>query len=257
MVRTLGAQAVAIWPQELPLLKRYALPASPAVLDAGCGTGEASLRIAEALPTASVLGVDIVDAHLDLARARTAHLGGRARFEHRSVYDLGLALASFDLVVCRHVLHAIPHPDRVIAELVRVTRPGGTVHLIAEDYGMIHFPKRRFDPRRFWPDLPLRYGEKTETDLLVGRHAPAILRALGLEDITADYVVVDTLRVDREVFASIWQAWLDGYSGVLSELLGVSLERAREEWDDQIATIRDPASYAAWIVPVIAGRVPR
>src|SRR5678815_5917732 len=40
MVRTLAAQAQAIWPQEAPLLLRYRLPQEPAVLDAGCGTGE-------------------------------------------------------------------------------------------------------------------------------------------------------------------------------------------------------------------------
>jgi ubiquinone/menaquinone biosynthesis C-methylase UbiE len=86
------------------------------------------------------LGVDIVDAHLDLARARATRLGDRVRFEHRSVFGLELPDASFDLTVCRHVLHSIPHPDEIIAELVRVTRRGGVVHLIAEDYGMIHFP---------------------------------------------------------------------------------------------------------------------
>ena len=50
MVRTLAAQAEAIWP--LTLLQGYALPEAPRVLDAGCGTGEASWCIAEALPSA-------------------------------------------------------------------------------------------------------------------------------------------------------------------------------------------------------------
>ncbi|HQR30993.1 MAG TPA: SAM-dependent methyltransferase, partial [Anaeromyxobacteraceae bacterium] len=48
MVRTLAAQVEAVWPQELPLLRRYPLPAAPRILDAGCGTGEASRRLAEA-----------------------------------------------------------------------------------------------------------------------------------------------------------------------------------------------------------------
>ena len=72
MVRNLSAQAQAIWPQEVPLLRRYALPSEPRILDAGCGTGEASSRLAELFPRASVLGVDIVDSHLELARTRFA-----------------------------------------------------------------------------------------------------------------------------------------------------------------------------------------
>ena len=125
MVRNLAAQAEAIWPQERPLLDRYRLPADANVLDAGCGTGEMSLRLGEAMPRATVLGVDIIENHLELARRRTSHLGGRTRFENRSIFELGLPDASFDLVVCRHVLQAIPDADRALAELVRVARPGG------------------------------------------------------------------------------------------------------------------------------------
>jgi ubiquinone/menaquinone biosynthesis C-methylase UbiE len=39
MVRTLSAQAEAIWPQESALLRKYRLPPSARILDAGCGTG--------------------------------------------------------------------------------------------------------------------------------------------------------------------------------------------------------------------------
>ena len=86
MVRNLAAQAQAIWPQESKLLRRYALPPDARILDAGCGTGEGSSRLAELFPGASVLGVDIIDAHLDLARARYAQLAPRLQFEHQSIY---------------------------------------------------------------------------------------------------------------------------------------------------------------------------
>src|SRR5580704_18259068 len=70
MVRNLDAQARAIWPQEVPLIRRYALPPEPRILDAGCGTGEGASRLALLFPRADVLGVDIVDRHLELARSR-------------------------------------------------------------------------------------------------------------------------------------------------------------------------------------------
>src|SRR5215470_1087114 len=106
MVRNLAAQADAIWPQERPLFDRYALAADARVLDAGCGTGEITLRLAEIFSRWSFLGVDLIDEHLDLARSRCARFGDRARFENRSIFELGLPDASFDLVVCRHVIQA-------------------------------------------------------------------------------------------------------------------------------------------------------
>ena len=57
MVRNLAAQALAIWPQEEPLFRRYALADDAKILDAGCGTGEIASRLARLFPRASVLGV--------------------------------------------------------------------------------------------------------------------------------------------------------------------------------------------------------
>jgi SAM-dependent methyltransferase len=256
MVRNLAAQAEAMWPQESALLARYRLPERPRILDAGCGTGEATRRLGELFPGATLLGVDVLDAHLERARARAAALGPRVRFEHRTIFGLELPAGSFDLVVCRHVLQSIPHPDRAIAELARVTAPGGRLHLVAEDYGMLFFPRRRLDPLEFWPAMPARFGAALGTDMFVGRRAPAILAALGLRDVSMDYVVVDTLRVPRPTLAAIWEAWRDGYTDAIARHGQVSPDEVRAHFEDQLATLRDPASYAAWLVPVVSGVVP-
>jgi len=210
MVRTLDAQARAIWPQEAPLFARYALPADPRILDAGCGTGEGAVRLAELYPQGRVLAVDILDHHLELARRRHARLASRLVFEHQSIYELTAADATFDLTVCRHVIHSIPDAARVLRELARVTKPGGWLHLIPEDYGMLHFPVHGLDVRGFWHETPERFAAATGTDLFVGRHTIGHLRALGFTDLTMDYVVVDTERVPRETFAEIITAWRDG-----------------------------------------------
>jgi SAM-dependent methyltransferase len=168
-----------------------------------------------------VLGVDILDDHLALARERYAGLGPRLTFEHQSIFELPAPDGTYDFTVCRHVIHSIPHPDRVIAELVRVTRPGGRLHLIPEDYDMLHFQRGALDPRGFWHETPARFGEATATDLFIGRNTYGILAALGLTEITVDYVIVDTLRVPRETFAAI--IW---------------------------------SKYAVWMVPVVAAKVP-
>ncbi len=256
MVRTLDAQARAIWPQEKLLLPRYELPAKPRILDAGCGTGEGASRFAEHFPQAEVLGVDIIDEHLARARSRFGHLAPRLSFEHRSVFGLELPDRSFDLTVCRHVIHSIPHPQRVLAELARVTRPGGYLHFIAEDYGMLHFERAAVDPRDFWHVAPAAFGAATGTDLFIGRHIFGMLAAMRLQNITVDYVVVDTVRVPRETFAAILEAWRDGYVEPIGKLTPISHSAALAYFEQMIAHVRDPRRYAVWMVPVVSARIP-
>ncbi|MEA3177529.1 MAG: hypothetical protein QOI59_1052 [Gammaproteobacteria bacterium] len=254
MVRTLAAQASAIWPQERTLIGRYVLPAAPRILDAGCGTGEAASRLADIFPRARVLGVDIVDTSLDLARRRYANLAPRLSFEHRSVFGLELPAQSFDLTVCRHVLQAIPYPDRVLAELVRVTRPGGYVHLIAEDYGMIHFEASEPDPKAFWDVVTESFATATGTDLQIGRHVFGILARLPVSDIRIDYLVVDTLRVPRHTLAAMFESWRDGYAEAVGLMTRLSQESALSYFNHMIEQLRDPTRYAVWLVPVVSAR---
>lgn len=256
MVRNLEAQARAIWPQEVALLQRYELPRNASILDAGCGTGEGASRIARLFPEARVLAVDILDDHLARARSRYADLAARLTFEHQSIFALQEPTGSFDLTVCRHVLHSIPQADAVVAELARVTRPGGYLHLIVEDYGMLHFQRGLLDPRDFWHEGPRAMERATNTDLSIGRNTFGILSALGLEQIAIDYIVVDTLRVPRETFATIITAWRDGYAGAIGELTPISQESAVDYFNAMIANIADPMGYAAWMVPVASARVP-
>jgi len=256
MVRNLDAQARAIWPQEIALLRRYALPEESYILDAGCGTGEGASRLAELYPRARVLGVDIVDQHLELARRRHAGLSARLTFDHQSVYELRSPARAFDLTVCRHVLHSIPYPERVVAELARVTRQGGYLHIIAEDYGMLHFQRGVLDPGDFWHQVPASFGAATQTDLFIGRNIFGIMTALRLEQIAIDYIVVDPLRVPRETFASILEAWRDGYAEPIGELTPVTREASLAYFEQMIANVRDPHRYAVWMVPVVSARVP-
>lgn len=256
MVRCLDAQARAIWPQEVTLIQRYALPPEATILDAGCGTGEVASRLAQLFPRAHVLGVDIIDEHLELARSRYAHLGPRLRFERQSIFELSAPDKSFDLTVCRHVIHSIPHPEKVIAELMRVTRAEGYLHLIPEDYGMLHFQREALDARDFWHVVPAAFGAATQCDLFIGRNIFGILTAMNLREITFDYVIVDTLRVPRETFVSILAAWRDGYAAPIGKLTPISRDLATAYFDQMIANVRNPHGYAVWMVPIVSARVP-
>jgi SAM-dependent methyltransferase len=256
MVRNLAAQIEAIWPQEAPLFARYGLAPDTRIIDVGCGAGEAAVRLAAMLPEADITGVDLIESHLEHARARTRHLGDRVRFETGNALALDYPDGRFDLAVCRHVLQAVPRPEQVVRELMRVTRPGGRLHLIAEDYGMIFMNPTRLGADRFWASVPAAFGPALGTDLFVGRRMPAILHEAGALGITLDLVVVDTLRVPRATFASIFEAWRDGYSEGIARYTPLSFAEVVNHFDDMIECIRNPAGYAVWLVPVLSAAVP-
>ena len=249
MVRNLAAQIEAIWPQEEALVRRYR---ATSVLDVGCGTGEFTRRAAELFPQARVVGVDLIEEHLALARRLS---DPRVVYQQADAFELPFEAGAFDLVVCRHVLQAIPQAPRVLAEMVRVCRPGGVLHVIPEDYHMIFAAPTRIDVGRFWFEAPRAYAAASGTDLFIGRNIFHHLRARLLEEIDIQYVHVDTQRVPRETFARIITAWRDGYSETLAEHVAWSVDTVRDHFDATIEAIRDPDGYALWVVPVVSARV--
>ena len=254
MVRTLVHQAEAIWPQEAEIFRGYGLSGPIRILDVGCGTGEITARLAELYPDASLIGVDLIEPHLETARRRCASFGARVAFRSADAFALPFGDDELDLVVCRHVLQAVPRPSDAMAEMVRVARPGGRLHLLVEDYGMIHMHPTRLDVDRFWAEGPTAYGAATGVDLHIGRTGYARLRAMPVEEIALHYVVVDTLRVPRETFAGIWEAWRDGYVDEIGAHTRFTRDEALAMFTDMLACLRDPEGYAVWQVPILTAR---
>lgn len=254
MVRNLAAQANALWPQEAAIFARNEILPGARILDVGCGTGEIITRLAGQFPEAHFLGVDLETAHLDRARARCTGFGDRIEFVRDDALALRQPAGQFDLVLSRHVLQAVPDAPRAVAELVRVTRPGGRLHILAEDYGMLWCHPTPHDSDEFWQILPQVFGRAIGCDNHIGRKMFTVLTDLGLLDIRVDFLVADTLRVPRDTFAHIWEAWRDGYSDSIAHHTGRPAAEVVARFNEMIDCARDPRGYALWQVPVWTAR---
>jgi dolichol-phosphate mannosyltransferase len=110
-------------------------PDGRATLDIGCG----SSRIIQDLPGA--VGLDVSLPKLRFLRPR------HRRLVQASLLALPFSAASFDSLICSQVIEHVPDDPRVLAEMGRVLRPGGTLILGTPDYG-----------RPLWPVIEWVYG---------------------------------------------------------------------------------------------------
>ncbi len=98
---------------------------APWILDVGCGAGTTSLRLAERVEDARVIGVDVSDALLAVARDRAAG-AERVRFEAADASTWTPAEETrFDLVVSRHGIMFFPEPVAAFAHLRELMAPRG------------------------------------------------------------------------------------------------------------------------------------
>ena len=106
-----------------------ALGARGRMLDLGTGPGHIPLEVCARDPNARVLGVDLADTMLSLARRLVDASPDADRIELRrmDVTALSLPDASFDAVFSNTILHHIPDPAAFLREAGRVLRPGGVL----------------------------------------------------------------------------------------------------------------------------------
>lgn len=120
------------------LIKQAQIRPSHRVLDLGCGTGTLTVMIKQAHPDSEVTGLDGDPQILEIARQKAAQAGTSINFDEGMAYQLPYPDASFDRVLSSMVFHHLTAQDkeRTLAEIYRVLRPDGELHLA--DFGVPH-----------------------------------------------------------------------------------------------------------------------
>ncbi|HEY3229774.1 MAG TPA: class I SAM-dependent methyltransferase [Roseiflexaceae bacterium] len=183
-----------------------AVPSRSRWLDVGCGTGALCQTILAVAAPITVKGVDQSTGYVAFAREQV--IDERARFDVADARALPFETATYDVVVSGLVLNFIPDQPKAVAEMARVTRPGGTVAAYVWDYaGEMQLM------RHFW-DAAVALNPAAR-DLDEGRRFPIcrpgplarFFRDAGLKAVETRAIDVPT---DFRDFDDYWSPFLGG-----------------------------------------------
>lgn len=222
------------------------------VLDVGCGTGNLSVEVLARWPHTEVVAVDPSPPFVETARERLAP--GRARVLVGSAMQLPEAAGSVDAALAMLVLNFLPDPAVGVAEMTRVTRPGGVVGAAVWDYGggmaML---------RTFWDAAAAVDGGSGVVDQALDRPAAAGGLEALFEEAGLGEVVGGVLEVPMHFssFADYWDPFLLGIGPAGDHVLGLDdeeREALRAELERRLGSgAVEMTSTARWVRGVTAG----
>jgi ubiquinone/menaquinone biosynthesis C-methylase UbiE len=209
-------------------IERLRLTPGERVLDVCCGSGASAIPAAQAVgPAGSVVGIDLAENLLALARTKAAQDGlTNIQFESGDLTALRFADGSFDAVVCVFGIFFVPDMEAALRELKRVLRPSRRLAITT-------WGPRFFEPAStaFWnsvrsvrPDL---YKGFNPWDRICEEHAlRSLLAAAGLSRVE---VIAEMASQPINSPEDWWAMVLGtGYRGTVEQLTAAERERIRK-----------------------------
>jgi len=219
-------------------VERISPKAGACVLDACCGSGASAIPAAKAIgPRGRLLGVDLAENLLRLARAKASQLGlTHAEFRVKDIEELDPSTETFDAVVCVFGIFFVPDMPSGVRSLWRVLRPGGQLAITT-------WGPRFLEPASsaFWnavrnerPDL---YKSFNPWDRI---NDPSALASMLLEaGVRTDDIVAEAGAQPLNSPEDFWtMAMGSGFRGTIEQLDQETRERVRQATLDQISKDR-------------------
>ncbi|MEI6065151.1 MAG: class I SAM-dependent methyltransferase, partial [Pseudanabaena sp. ELA748] len=125
------------------------------ILDAGCGSGVSTEYLVHLNPEAAVVGIDLSEGTLAVAKERCQRSGAtRVDFHHLSLFDADQLEGEFDLINSVGVLHHTADPIRGIQALANKLAPSGLLHIF------VYSELGRWEIRLMQQAIALLQGDK-------------------------------------------------------------------------------------------------
>jgi len=120
-------------PITLPVVEKMRLTGTENILDVGCGAGWLSRRLARVVPQGRVVGMDISDEMIRVAR-RTSAEQANVMFVSGEVGEIPWETNFFDHAISVESAYYWPEPAAGVREMFRVLRPGGAAWILINYY---------------------------------------------------------------------------------------------------------------------------
>lgn len=146
-IKKLELQAIETAEERIPLYLKVGVKDAKLILDVGCGSGVVTRDIAR-LTKGKVIAIDGSEDMIKVAK-KALEMYKNVELRVGDAENLPFDDNTFDVVTCNLLLMWAGNPQKVVNEMARVTKPGGTVLASLEpDYGgKLHFPENpKVDP---------------------------------------------------------------------------------------------------------------
>lgn len=116
-----------LWRRKLARLASRPVPPPAGILDCAGGTGDVAFTLERKLPDANITCTDFCEDMLKIAESKAGRTGSRVRFLVADAMRLPFDANSFDLVTISFGIRNVDSPALCLADMARVTKPGGKV----------------------------------------------------------------------------------------------------------------------------------
>jgi ubiquinone/menaquinone biosynthesis C-methylase UbiE len=217
------------------------------VLDVGCGVGQDACELKRLVGVRGrVVGIDYSEEMVVEARRRAKDVSSLPRFAVSEAHQLGFSSNTFDASRADRVLQHLADPRAAFEEMVRVTKPGGTVQIVDRDWGMVAVEADDQAVTRKILDhicTKIRNG-------WIGRRVPVLFRDSGLQEVHVEALPI-TMR-DFRIADTLLDLTL--VAGHAADEGIVSLEEERA-WLLELQERSDAGRFfAAWVMFIVTGK---
>ena len=205
------------------------VPAGARWLDIGCGTGALTGVVLEQAAPSAVVGVDPSEGFVGHARSRIND--ERAEFRVGDARELPVADGECDAAVSGLVLNFVPEPEKAVAEMRRVLRPGGLAAAYVWDYaGRMELMRYFWDAAAALDPGAAKLDEGPRFPLCRPEPLHTLFEGSGLSEVETRPIEVPTVFGD---FDDYWSPFL-GAQGPAPAYVATLADEARTRLRDEL-----------------------
>lgn len=164
------------------------------ILDVGTGLGYIARLLYAQKKSIDITGIDINKRLIKLATKESCIAKQKIKYAAMSAYSLKFPDAFFDLVIEQTVLINLPRPDKIIKEMIRVTKPGGLIvaiePVVQYDHHNVYRPNEDKPEEKeaeiiydFIMDKIIKYRKINGIDEFIAVKLPSLFKSYGLGNV--------------------------------------------------------------------------